>query len=228
MEERTCPQGDHSFVPRRADQQYCSRVCKQRAHSKRQRDRAEEVTCSVEGCSRKATHPAMKEPLCSMHYRRKRLTGEVGSPDTVYGKRFGKWPCSVQGCPRTYYANDLCSMHYNRQRQTGDPGRAGPLKAAAGEGCYITQDGYRFVVYQAGGRTKKIAEHRLVMEQQLGRPLWPWENVHHRNGRRADNRPANLELWITPQPAGQRPEDLAAWVVEFYPDLIRNALAQRG
>jgi hypothetical protein len=170
----------------------------------------------------------MKEPLCSMHYRRKRLTGDVGSAGTIRGGRFGIVPCSVPDCARKYYADDLCALHYNRQRTKGDVGPAGLLKAAAGEGCHTTRHGYRIVVYQSGGRTKKIAEHRLVMAQVIGRPLYPFESPHHKNGIRSDNRPDNLELWTKPQPAGQRPEDLAAWVVEFYPDLVAAELrAQR-
>ena len=53
------------------------------------------------------------------------------------------------------------------------------------------------------------------MAEVLGRPLLRSENVHHINGCRSDNRPANLELWVTHQPSGQRPEDLVAWAHEI-------------
>ena len=46
---------------------------------------------------------------------------------------------------------------------------------------------------------RKMLEHRYVMEQVLGRRLERWEQVHHRNHNRLDNRPENLELVTSKQ-----------------------------
>jgi len=60
-----------------------------------------------------------------------------------------------------------------------------------------------------------VAEHRLVMSEHLGRPLKEHENVHHKAGKRDDNRIENLELWTTAQPSGSRVEDKIKWAKRF-------------
>ena len=69
-----------------------------------------------------------------------------------------------------------------------------------------------------------VLEHILVMEEILGRYLLYGENVHHKNGQRDDNRPENLELWTTKQPFGARVDDLLDWVVERYPNELKERL----
>lgn len=65
------------------------------------------------------------------------------------------------------------------------------------------------------GRKIKSLFHRVVMQDMIGRDLFPGENVHHKNGDRSDNRPSNLELWNTSQPSGQRISDKIEWAVEI-------------
>ena len=88
---------------------------------------------------------------------------------------------------------------------------------------YVIVSGYKG--HPNANQHGQIAEHRLIMSQILGRALVKGENVHHINGQRDDNRPENLELWNTSQPAGQRAVDKIAFakmILALYePELLK-------
>jgi hypothetical protein len=56
---------------------------------------------------------------------------------------------------------------------------------------------YRFIKTEAGTKY----EHRLIVEEHLGRKLETWEHVHHINGNGFDNRIENLEILISTEHA---------------------------
>lgn len=164
-------------------------------------------TCSPEcGDRRKAKifaeaahqRNAEKKPICQV------CGEEIQEPNWVGkygGKRFG--PTCSPKCSKARKAQ----MEVERERRfyAGAPLDGYERRVQPGTG-YIMVAG--------------ILEHRLVMGRHLGRSLEKWEAVHHRNGNRQDNRLENLELWLRSHPAGQRVEDIVAFMWGHYPTLM--------
>ncbi|HEY2960748.1 MAG TPA: HNH endonuclease [Actinomycetota bacterium] len=83
---------------------------------------------------------------------------------------------------------------------------------------YETERGYVLVKlpdHPNAQRNGYVGKHIAVMSEMLGRPLRKGESVHHKNLIRNDNRPENLELWVSSQPRGARAKDMAAWCRRF-------------
>jgi hypothetical protein len=132
--------------------------------------------------------------------------------------------CSIGDCTKPHRAKGMCQMHYRRNYLYGDPTIIKNVGVKQDKGGYV-----QVRTTSGSGRNGRYTyEHRVVMEQMLGRALEAQESVHHKNGIRDDNRPENLELWSKAQPAGQRLEDKLDWAIEmikkYKPEILKEGI----
>lgn len=161
-----------------------------------------------------ATFPTASSDFCSPScYRKpcKRCGGQftpASSRSAYCSEECKRGSCTCENCGKIFIRRKksigrFCSTscHYDHSCPIGSVRDGG--------------NGYKIVkvpphtpgAKKFGDRSGWMLEHRYVMQHKLGRPLGKYENVHHINGRRDDNRPENLELWKRSQPAGIRAAD---------------------
>ena len=166
--------------------------------------------CKIEDCNKQVRGKGM----CATHYKRFRIHGDAMK--VLPRGNFSKQPvCIMDDCNTKHAALGFCQAHYRAFQTFCDKSRAPERRANLGTSAqrgYVTEyvPDHPFATKQG-----MVLQHRLVMEQMIGRYLERRENVHHKNGNRKDNRPENLELWNITQPAGQRPEDKVAYALEI-------------
>lgn len=159
-----------------------------------------------------------------MHAKRLKLHGDVAK--VLPKGNFSKYKhCTIDNCTKPHIAKGMCQMHYRRVALYDHP------EIVKSVGYTRNGDGY-IVLYlpnhPLANKTGVVYEHRLVMSEYLGRYLAPYENIHHKNGNRADNRIENLELWSKAQPAGQRVEDKVQYAIEILKQYAPESLTRKA
>ena len=171
--------------------------------------------CRYEGCERPRFNGGWCVGHAAQYYSGRPLT-PIFRP---------KANCDFPGCERPHYALGYCQGH---RRQLLDNRPLAPLRERSGRHM---DRGYILLFEPSHPNARKddyVAEHTKVMAAMLGRPLHRFEEVHHKNGSRHDNRPENLELSARGmQPPGSRVSDLVDAAVrvlkQYRPDLLSPA-----
>lgn len=113
--------------------------------------------------------------------------------------------CRQPNCGQPVRTRGWCNKHYiqfregildedGNQLRSLEPRGRRPLEWRKERAGYVLVRAPKD--HQHARADGSIYEHRLVMEERLGRYLEPEEIVHHKNGDRADNSDKNLELRV--------------------------------
>lgn len=193
-----------------------------RAKLKPKPEQQKKAACSIEGCA----NFVRAKGWCQYHYDTWRRKGDPLAKTIKRLPPNSLGACKIDGCKNKAVSNHLCPKHREKFVKYGDP-LGGWEQNGRSKEWHIRKGGYVIKFDRSSLHANKITgivfQHRQVMGELIGRPLRSDENVHHKNGNRADNRPENLEMWISGQPAGQRVRDQVEWakyILKEYAHLV--------
>ena len=120
--------------------------------------------------------------------------------------------CQVPECDRVAEIKGMCRLHRTRELRGIPLDR--PNRHTDAPERRIGRHGYVLVFDRPLGvkGRRRVLEHRKVMEEYIGRKLFPHEQIHHLDHDRQNNAIENLEIWSTNQPTGARLTDKLKWV----------------
>lgn len=201
------------FRPKRSEQRFCSKDCWYSHASEGNRKK-----CAA--CDKEFKPKYSRQMYCSVPCKDKGATKNKTCVCAHCQKEFER----PHGKARAY-CSISCS---NMARAKGMKTPVITLDARVIGDVSVSSSGY-LLVRQNG---KRVLQHRLIMEQLLGRKLIKGERVHHKNGDRQDNRPENLELWTgvnqsKKDPHGVRMVDKVLDLIERLKPCERERVAKR-
>lgn len=130
---------------------------------------------------------------------KKKISSKVEIKCATCGKPILVYPCRLRTGHNKYCSKECRSKGWSSIRKT----RVGPKAPLWKGGRILNNHGY-WEIQRTGlspednalvpGKRAAILEHRLLVARYLGRPLKPYEIIHHINGNPSDNRLENLEL----------------------------------
>lgn len=123
---------------------------------------------------------------------KRQLNDDKSMPsDMTYRKAFGSWGGAMLACGyeiKKPFPSENCKKAVSIAKKGKIRDKSSHWKG----GVIETKYGY-MMIYNSE-KQKYEREHRVVMEKYIGRSLLEYEDVHHINGIKSDNRIENLEI----------------------------------
>lgn len=149
--------------------------------------------CSASCFGQKMKRPDRKCETCGKMFYPKRNTTKFCSNECAWKAKTNRIQCNCDNCGKElnlipalmkkkhHFCDKKCKGEYTTKTKTGVLRNDGICE----------HSGYTFI-YQSKKHYR--GQHRLVMEQYLGRPLRSDEIVHHKDGNKRNNDISNLEI----------------------------------